>query len=238
MSPTEQLEQVLQAEPLLRVVAKETFRRGDAKIIRAMAGGALILDRSNEAYMLLADTENAALTLFDHLPQEVSFMTNDYLPLDEKLIRKYGFTVTQTCFSLAYQKNTPVEIDTHLRLLPLSENDAPFVHSHYPAYGLEGIRETIKKGRLLGGYVGDTLVGFIGWHGEGSMGLLHVLKEHRKQGHAFAMEAQQINLMLSQGRLPFGQVETHNLASLALQRKLGMTVSERTMTWMFRKENQ
>ena len=87
---------------------------------------------------------------------------------------------------------------------------------------------------LLGGFVGDTLVGFIGWHPEGDMGLLHVFEAYRRQGFAYAMEALQINLMLKRGELPRGQVIRGNEASLALQVKLGFTVADSTVSWMFR----
>ena len=43
-----------------------------------------------------------------------------------------------------------------------------------------------------------------------------------------------INQELARGRIPFGQVVTDNAPSLALQRSLGMTLSEGTLYWLSR----
>ena len=39
---------------------------------------------------------------------------------------------------------------------------------------------------------------------------------------------------LAEGFVPFGQAEKDNRASLALQEKLGMTVSEHLICWMWK----
>ena len=41
-----------------------------------------------------------------------------------------------------------------------------------------------------------------------------------------------INHLLSQGRIPFGQVVKGNESSLRLQQKLGMVVSDSCLYWM------
>lgn len=42
-----------------------------------------------------------------------------------------------------------------------------------------------------------------------------------------------VRLALERGQYAFGQVFTDNQASLALQRKVGMTVSKDTLYWLF-----
>ena len=39
---------------------------------------------------------------------------------------------------------------------------------------------------------------------------------------------------LKEGFIPFGQVEKGNHASLALQKKIGMTVSDNLICWMWK----
>jgi GNAT superfamily N-acetyltransferase len=98
------------------------------------------------------------------------------------------------------------------------------------------IESFIRQGRLLGGYLGDRLVGFAGWHEDDSLGMLHVFAEHRRQGHAQALVALMVNQSLAKGYLPFGQVAADNHASLALQQKMGLTLSDKTVSWLFNEE--
>jgi tRNA (guanine37-N1)-methyltransferase len=75
-------------------------------------------------------------------------------------------------------------------------------------------------------------VGFIGKHAEGSMGLLEVLPENRRQGLARTLESFLIDRELREGNLPYCQVFRDNAASLALQKKLGLQLAEGLVIWL------
>ncbi|MBU3180617.1 hypothetical protein [Clostridium psychrophilum] len=47
------------------------------------------------------------------------------------------------------------------------------------------------------------------------------------------LESYMVNQMLEKGRIPFGQIEINNEKSLALQIKLGFSVSKDRLYWMF-----
>ena len=98
----------------------------------------------------------------------------------------------------------------------------------------EELARVVGRGSILLGYHGDRLVGFIGEHLEGSMGLLYVFPEFRRRGFAAALQRRLIARTMERGFVPFGQVERDNLASLRLQEKFGMTRSERLIVWMWK----
>ena len=54
--------------------------------------------------------------------------------------------------------------------------------------------------------------------------MLEVFPPYRRRGWARALEGAKINQHLSLGYVPWGQVWPDNVASLALQRSLGLTV--------------
>ena len=83
------------------------------------------------------------------------------------------------------------------------------------------------------GFLDGEPVGFVGEHLEGSMGLLYVLPEFRRRGFGEALEKFCIAKTIEKGFVPFGQVEKDNAASLNLQKKLGFTVSENLIFWMW-----
>ncbi len=95
------------------------------------------------------------------------------------------------------------------------------------------LRDRLESGVMLGAFDGDILIGFIGVHGEGAMGLLQVHPDYRRRGVGKLLEAHQINHHLAWGETPYGSVLTANTSSLALQRSLGMTASVPTFHWFF-----
>ena len=84
------------------------------------------------------------------------------------------------------------------------------------------------------GYDKDHLVGFIGEHLEGSMGMLYIFPEYRRKGFASALEKIYISKTIEKGFIPFGQVEKSNRESLNLQKKIGMTQSDKIICWMWK----
>lgn len=110
---------------------------------------------------------------------------------------------------------------------PLGPDDldavrARYSHAEWLRPGeLEGL---VSTGDLLGGFESGGLVGFVGRHAEGSVGMLEVFPGHRRQGWGAALEAAAINLQLSRGEVPWLEVWPGNVASLALQRRLGLEV--------------
>ena len=93
------------------------------------------------------------------------------------------------------------------------------------------IRDRIEAG-MFGVFLKGEIAGFAGTHEERSMGLLEILPEYRRLGLAYALEAHLINHLLSQGRVPFCQVAIVNVASIRLQQKLGLTISDQVVYWL------
>ena len=225
----------LEREPLLRVQALEAMRRGSAEVLAEKADGALLYDRRSGLPFLCADSAATARALLDSLP-ETPVLVSDFTELDGEISARFGLYGSQRCRNVVYLKREPLAVRTDVELKPLKVAEAELVSRHYHIHSLEEIRLAIREGRLLGGYSGGVLAGFIGWHEDGSMGMLHVFEEHRRKGYAFAMEALLVNRTLDEGRLPFGQVILGNEVSMALQMKLGFTKCDRPVSWLFRED--
>ena len=138
------------------------------------------------------------------------------------------------CYQAAYPKKEPVfepEVPG-IEIKPLTEKDLPFVIKNYDDD--EGyIKSRIEYGMLGAFDENGNCAGFIGFHGEGSMGLLTVVPEFRRRGIGIALEAKNLNRRLSEGRIPFGHVVVGNEKSMGLQKKIGMVFSEKIVTWVF-----
>lgn len=144
-----------------------------------------------------------------------------------------GLTCTCRCYQAAYLKEERLPVTGDIRQLdmtyfqPVLEGYSLF---HDPAY----IAQRLAAGVIYGAFVEGQLAGFVGEHSEGSMGMLEVFPAFRRRGLALALESFQINRYLAQGRVPYDQVIVGNTASMALQRKVGMTLSADTMAWLRR----
>ena len=97
---------------------------------------------------------------------------------------------------------------------------------------MDAYLEGVADRGLLGAFVEGEPAGFVEFHPEGSIGLLEVLPQYRRRGLGRLLELAAIRLALDRGQYAFGQVEVGNTASLALQKDLGLSASERTLFWL------
>lgn len=141
---------------------------------------------------------------------------------------------TMPCYQAAYKGKEPVpEYEVPgIEFRPLTMENLSFVRENYDD------DEEYMKSRIEYGMIGafdenGNCAGFIGFHGEGSMGLLTVLPEYRRKGIGIALEAKNLNRRLSEGRIPFGHVVVGNEKSKGLQKKIGMEFSDKIVTWIF-----
>ena len=153
--------------------------------------------------------------------------------IGERAFEKYGFSDRLMCYQVAYYGKKP-PIDTLLSVRTAEEQDLPVLIENYHMISPEELKTVVARRSVLLGYDHDNLVGFIGEHLEGSMGLLYVFPEYRRRGFGAALQKHYIAKTMEEGFIPFGQVEKQNHASLQLQKKLGMTQSERLITWMWK----
>ena len=210
----------------------------NARVLAASDSGVLI--EHNGIYLLSCDAGTDA----DYLPLLVEGLEHDpecmivlhSAALKDALVTTYGFQAFLDVRHGVYRKQSPVaySLPEGAQIRQLDESHLDFVVRHYHMMDdVSYLHERIDEG-MYGAFVGGELAGFIGTHDERSIGLLEILPEYRRLGLAFALEAYLINWLLEQGRIPFTQVSVDNEPSLALQRKLGMELSDATVHWLVR----
>lgn len=95
--------------------------------------------------------------------------------------------------------------------------------------------------RLASGFVygifdkENILMGFIGEHFEGAMGMLEVFPEYRGNGIATILESYKINEILISGRVPYCNVAYDNEKSMRLQNKLGLKRISLDTWWIWQR---
>lgn len=94
------------------------------------------------------------------------------------------------------------------------------------------LKHLLATGKIIGIFEGDELCGFCGEHLDGSLGLLEIKEAHKRKGYALALERHLFNLCKESGQIPYGYVKNGNLASEALQSKLGLYPSDKLLYWI------
>lgn len=203
-----------------------------------VSDGSGVLLRNGNLYLLSCEA-NASLAFLPLLtkdldgdPDRMIVLHGPELP--ERLLPDYGFSTVMDCRHAIYQKTDPVSysLPNNTEIRRLDQTYLGFVHNHYHTVDdVAYLRERIDTG-MFGVFVEGRIAGFAGTHDERSMGLLEILPEYRRLGLAYALEAYIINDLLRCGRVPFCQVSIRNEPSLALQRKLGLTISDSVIHWL------
>ena len=207
----------------------ELLHRGLGEVVYDK--GMDILLKFEYLYMIHAVDVLSAGKMFMQIPKDAMIITTQAFVRDmlENVYDKTGFCkCTQ---ALCTRKEAlPVKYKD-IRVLDGSYFD--YVMQHYNLANPENIRERLTAGAMYGAFDGEQIIGFIGVHNEGSMGMLFVEEEYRKKGIGASLESYLINLQISNGFTPYCHIIDGNEKSLALQEKLGLYVADTPLWWIW-----
>lgn len=216
----------------------EALARGDGALVYAEEDAILIRMPNGYQYLFWADSREAAgLALAD--VEAMPCCVSHGAPALAAVQAKYGHDYLSHCYQAAYLHKTPAAVAEGYDIRPLDESYTEVVARNYSLYyDPDEMRETLARGDMLGAFVDGELVGFVGIHDDGSCGMLEVFPPYRRRGIGRALEAAITNLCLDRGWTPYGQILSHNAASLALQRTTGMTLSAEMVHWTLYQDNR
>ena len=235
-------QELFDRDPVRYIDMTEAVRRGIGTVLYASPSAALVDVPSPEqpdgfhTYLMCCAGLEEAQRLCGLLPSGGGFLLAAHEDFCVPLLKeRFGATLflEGASYQAAYLRTQPpVFQDCGLAIRQLDVSGLPQVAAHYKLEGEDYLRSLLERGQLFGGFLNGVMVGFAGRHTEGSIGLLEILPQYRRQGFATALERYMIRLELSLCHIPFGQVLTDNAPSLALQRSLGMTISSGTLHWL------
>ena len=223
----------LSNNPLLHMGMIVPIQRGTAQILYAAKDGVCLLETKSNAYMLSASSHEIGSKLLELLPSEGIFSFHQSFMLEDFKTKVHYTTFLENYQAVYLSKEPlPVSCDIEIRLLDASYFE--IIKATYDVdVGADYLKQRLEEGELFGGFASAGLVGFIGIHAEGSIGMLKVFDQHLGKGYGTALTAYAMNHQLTQGVTPFEQIGTSNEASLAIARKLGFSISTDKIYWLF-----
>lgn len=195
-------------------------------IIYASKNGFIIHDDSvNFVYISFSD-ENEMKEVLNN------YKFDTYLTYDYEVVKYYGDEgKTTNLKQWVYNSKTKFDVSEYdIRKLGLEYLD--LINDCYKAIGPnEDNKEALINNEVLGLFVDDVLVGMVGRHPEGCLGMLKVFDEYKRKGYGMALEKAKINDLIDRNQRVFEEVVEGNDASTSLQHKLGLIQGERTIYW-------
>ena len=242
-------EKYSQKQCLIRLMAQdkrnkihmtESLARGYAEIlysdIREKEVSALLYDRDRQTVLASAADEASGRELADYLPEDTKLAVVSE-PFMKELLEKRHYRVLGVYSQVLYTGRESLSVK-HKDIRQLSMEHYVWVCRRccdgYGGIRREYIRKRIMEGDMYGAFVQEQPAGVIGFHEEGSLGMLFVEESFRGQGLGASLESYAVNRMLEKGRVPYGYVEKGNLISEKLQEKLGFYKAEKTF-WRLEK---
>ena len=228
---TPQQELRARAKALLAKAPRRTFplaeclRRGIGTVICARPGCVALREPGGMQIVWATDPELARDVACALMRDAVTLCLEPSLADD--LGRWLGLPAKEPVHLAIYRKKAHPRPDAAHPVRPLGEADLSAVRQRmtHPEYQTDAqTLELLRAGDVLGAFAGDELVGFVGEQTEGSMGMLEVFEDFRRHGWALALESAKICQVLDRGQTPWCEVWPDNVASVRLQRRLGLTV--------------
>lgn len=232
MGKLEQAGAYLERDPLRMMDMLDPLRRGMMEVAGAEEDGVLLYSPTAELYLLAADSVEAAGKLCAGV-ESMDLAAAHSLETADFLREKYGIKNRDRCTQAAYLGREPLPMPEGFEIRQLGEESFQVIAENYttvsdPKY----IHQRLAAGVMHGAVENGELMGFIGIHDEGSVGLLKVLPAYRRRGVATALMAYMTNWCLERGWVPFSQIFEGNTASTELHKKMGWTLCPQDMYWV------
>ena len=209
----------------------ELLFRGNGEVLYHEDDNLLIFDRKSGAYFMAAVDLKQAEKMCVLIPADAEMFVTSQEYLVEFLCEQFRVRPGIQCVQACYTRKETLPVK-YKDIRKLDESFLDYVAEHYHRGTREYLKERITDGAMYGAFEGEQIMGFIGLHDEGSMGLLYVEEDYRMKGVAASLESFLINRQLEWGWTPYGQISIDNEPSKKLQEKLGLYLSSGNIWWL------
>lgn len=221
----------LSAKKRSNIHLMEALSRGNGEILYAQGRDILIHDRKSGACLLSGADARSGEKLAGLVPEGISLFVTSQEYLNGPLMERFGVSVRNHCYQACYTRREPLSV-RHKDIRPLGEEYLDYILEHYHLGNREYILDRIRGKVMYGAFLNGEIVGFVGMHDDGSMGMLYVEEDHRGKGLGQSLESYMVNRVKDLGWTPYCHVFTDNEASIRLQKRLGLYLSDDTVWWL------
>lgn len=208
----------------------ECLSRGRGEILYVRGESIAVYDRDNRICMVKASSPESGRQLLESCPDEARWyeIGRDFM---KTFLLEESYRELCECSQFLYTQREPLSVK-HKDIRRLGPESLEYICSHYHPVTPEYVKDRLLAGVMYGAFVEERLVGFVGVHAGGNIGMIYVEEAYRGQEIAASLEAYCINRMLERGRTPYVHVPEENVAAVHLQEKLGLYQAGDSFWWM------
>ena len=180
----------------------EAIEKNDASLLSVHDYGVALHHKDDIMQLAIANDE--ALLHYRNKISE-GLLTVVYGNSDPEYIKKAIPNIARVvpCKQVVYTKKSPPKLKMEIDYRLLDESFLDFVFDNYSrAWNRDHTKKLLTNGLLWGAYVDNEIIGFVGRHSEGSMGLLEILPKFRRQGYGRELEHFIIGKVMNENRIP------------------------------------
>lgn len=219
---------------------KEVYRLGNCDVLYEENDGILLYDHTSKNYYSSAKTLAGAKDIAHKLPQDYGML----IAHDEFLLQldknEFSYQGLLKFYNHVYDKRTKYIIpENDFTFKMLDEQYLEIIKKHYSIEELcddEYLLGRIKDG-MMGAFIDEKIVGFIGIHDNGAVGLLEVFPEYQGKHIATYLQCNYVNYLIDkkyEGTI-YTQTKENNEISIRIQKKLNFRKAEKLALWFFEK---
>lgn len=211
----------------------EILRMKSSEVVYECLDGVLIYNSLANLYLLSVKSGNALQQLIGKIHNPTLVVAHQEFAAI-KLMEVFKLKQFLCCQQALWTHELPPSLENiSLNIKPLTlqhVEDVVNLYSHN--IGTEYIENRIRAKKLFGGYLRNELVGIVGIHEEGSIGMLEIVPSHRGNGYASQLLLWLCAKIKSQGCIPYSQITVNNDASRRLHQKLGFFLTDDYVYWL------
>lgn len=222
-----------QRDRLQNVMIHEFLRRG-GRTIAENEGAILVEDAPSGILCVSAANEEAGREVMAARKSYDLVILSQPL-MSEHAERRYGLVCEHPCHQSVYTRGEPMPLSGKLDISVANEAELETIAATYRFADREELEAARRRGMIFTAHADGKFCGYIGEHGEGSMGMLEIFPPFRGRGYATELESFMINKKLEAGGTPYCHIIFGNSASYALQKKLGLETADEPVLWTHRR---
>lgn len=221
---------LLNEDRIKNITLIQSIEKSNASIIYFDNCCVLLFDKVSKTMMLSSKTMKSTIKALDSLTQPYDFLMiqDEY----SKIVQdRFNLIHSADYYQAVYISNRRIDSDK-LEFQLVNEDDFDVVLKYYQTDNYTYLKQRCDSHQLWVGKCNKTIIGFIGIHDEGSIGLLYVRAEYRRMGYGEVLLEFMTNYFLENNWVPYSQISIDNTASIMLHKKVGYVLSETNVVWL------
>ncbi len=212
-----------------------------AKLLYGERDGVLLYNTKNDQYLATAQSEQAAQEIVQLVPKGYdSFVAHDVI-FEKYMGKLLSYTHSLESYNHVYKKRQLFVLKaSEIQIKKLDGTYKETIKKHYTL--AQSFSDAYFDGCFQRGFLGafekEKLVGFIGMHENGAMGMLEVFDGYKGRKIGTLLQCSYVNYLMSKKYKPiiFSQVNAKNDISLRLQEKTYFEKASQKCLWYFDKK--